>query len=348
MKKIISLWIFIFFVCTQGFGGSFPLSYKDDKGYSITIPKKPSRIVIAGGMWPLPSVIMLLEGSAKSIIYMPKASKNAIKNSFMYEIFPQIKHIKDGENENIEELLLLKPDMFICHSANIKLCDAMKKTRIPTIEMSVKKWDYNSYETLKGWLDTLAPILDKQREAQNFLSFTKQIEQDIVLKARKQTNSPKALIIHRVESNKSFSVGGIFANYLLEKSGAVNVVKGENVAKIALEEIYNLNPDIIYINNFNTLLPEEIIQSPLWQSLKAVKNKRVYKFPLGSYRPFAPSLDLPILLTWLYEHNYPQFADSKALLGFAHNFYEQYFGITLTKKQVEQIFTPSKLAGMLK
>ncbi len=67
---------------------AYPYTHIDDKGYKTTIAKKPSRIVIVGGMWPLPSVIMLLEHSAKSIVYMPKASKNALKASFMLELFP--------------------------------------------------------------------------------------------------------------------------------------------------------------------------------------------------------------------------------------------------------------------
>ncbi|STQ85380.1 TroA family protein [Helicobacter muridarum] len=78
-------------------------------------------------MWPLPPVILMFEGSANSLIYMPKATKNAIKYAFVSEVFPNIDSIKVGDSENIEELLSLNPDLFICHNANIKLCEAMKK-----------------------------------------------------------------------------------------------------------------------------------------------------------------------------------------------------------------------------
>ena len=111
----------------------FPICIKMIKDIVFEIPKKPTRIVIGGGMWPLPSVIIMLEKSAKSIVYMPKSSKNALKNSFLLDMFPEISRIPSGENENIEDLLSLKPDLFVCHSANIKLCQAMKQSKIPTI-----------------------------------------------------------------------------------------------------------------------------------------------------------------------------------------------------------------------
>ncbi|MCX2717909.1 ABC transporter substrate-binding protein [Helicobacter sp. MIT 21-1697] len=334
-------------VCAFTLSAPFPIYYTDEKGYSTTIHQKPKRIVVAGGMWPFPSVLIMLEGSTKNLVYMPSSSKSAIEHSFMREAFPDIDKIHIGESENIEELLKLKPDLFICHSANIKLCEAMKKTAIPTIEVSVNKWHYDSYETLKGWIDLIAPILDRQKEAQVFLDFAKKVEKEIE-SAKKQTQKPKALIIHYFDNEKSLSVGGIFADYLLQKSGAQNVITSKSVAKISLEEIYRLNPDIIYINNFNTLMPEDLLNAPLWKGIQAIKNKRVYKFPLGSYRPFAPSVDLPILLKWLYEHNYPQYADERALLGFSQAFYKQYFGLDLTQTQIVQIFTPSKEAGKIK
>ncbi|BDB64136.1 hypothetical protein T36_0583 [Helicobacter cinaedi] len=245
--------------------GAFPYVYKDDKGYSVEISKKPTRIVIGGGMWPLPSVVIMLEKSAKSIVYMPKSSKNVLKNSFLLDMFPEINAIPSGENENIEDLLSLKPDLFVCHSANIKLCQAMKQSKIPTIELSVNKWGYNSFETIKGWITVLAPILDVETKAKRFLDFTQNIQDDMMKKVRVKPNNdrPKVLVIHYFESDRAIWAGGIFADYLLQTSGGQNVIASQNIVKITLEDIYKLNPDIISINNFNTLMPPRYTQKPI-------------------------------------------------------------------------------------
>lgn len=348
MIQVFRYIILCSFICSLTLSSPYPYTYTDDKGYKTVIAKKPSRIVVAGGMWPMPSVIIMLEQSVKSLIYIPKASQNALKHTFIGKIFPEIANIKSGESENIEELLGLNPDLFICHSANVKLCDNMKKSGVPTIDMNVVAWNYDSFLTLKGWLEQIAPLLDKQKEAQAFLRFCKQMEQDIESKIAKESQKPKAIIIHNFDSDKSFSIGGFFASYLLEKSGASNAITNKNTVKMSLEEVYVLNPDIIYINNFNTLMPKDLLQSPLWQNLSAVKQKRVYKFPIGSYRPFAPSVDLPILLKWLYEHNYPQNADKKALLEFTDNVYKTYFNLMLSDEELQSIFTPNKEAGQIK
>ncbi len=342
--------IMLYVLLSANVFGAFPYMYKDDKGYSVEIPKKPTRIVIGGGMWPLPSVIIMLEKSAKSIVYMPKSSKNALKNSFLLDMFPEINAISSGENENIEDLLSLKPDLFVCHSANIKLCQAMKQSKIPTIELSVNKWGYNSFETIKGWITVLAPILDVEIKAKRFLDFTQSIQDEMMKKVRAKSNNikPKALVIHYFESDKAIWAGGIFADYLLQTSGGQNVIASQNIVKITLEDIYKLNPDIIYINNFNTLMPQDILKSPLWKPIKAIQNKRVYKFPLGSYRPFAPSVDLPILLQWLYMCNYPNEMDFDTLLHSTEVFYRTYFDLHLSKKQIMSIFSPTREAGEIK
>lgn len=323
----------------------FPLHYHYDS-YTTTIPTKPSRIVIAGGLWPLPSLLVMLEGNEQSIIYMPKASKAAIKHSFMSEVFPDIVEIQDGESENIEELLALKPDLFICSSTNLKLLSLMQKSTVPTISIQIAKYQYDSFETLKGWLEILAPILDQEQKARSLLTLIQSLQSQIESATQTLDHKPSALVIHYFENDTSISVGGIFANYLLEKTGAKNAITSKKVAKISLEELYTLNPDIIYINNFNTLLPQDLMANPLYQPLKAIQSKKVYKFPLGSYRPFAPSFDLPILLKWLYEHNHPDLADN-TLTAYTLNFY-RIFGLKLSPKQLDAIFNPSREAGAIR
>lgn len=356
MKKIFC----IFVICVGcAFGATFPLEIEDSGGHKVVIPKEPRRIVVGGGMWPLPSVIVMLDSSASRLVYIPKASMSAMKNSFLLDFYPEIAHIKSGNSENIEELLMLKPDLFICHSANVKICEAMRKSKVPTLEISVSKWEYNSLDTLKGWLDIIAPILNQEAKAQEIIEWSKNAQiQSAPQNAAQNTaqslpqnpaqNPPRALIIHRFDNPQNIStkigVGGLFADYLLESSGAQSVVHDKSAPTLSLEQIYALNPDIIYINNFNPIMPKDLLESKLYQPLKAVKEKRVYKFPLGSYRPFAPSVDLPILLLWLRVCHGEKGIDLKAQ---THKYYKEVFGLDLSPKQVESIFAPSKNAGVL-
>ncbi|MCX2683896.1 hypothetical protein OQH60_08510, partial [Campylobacter sp. MIT 21-1685] len=120
-----------------------------------------------------------------------------------------------------------------------------------------------------------------------------------------------------------------------------------NRASITLEEVYRVNPDIIYISNFNPLQPQDFFNSKEWQRLKAVKQKRVYKLPLATYRPFAPSLDLAPFLLFLAKHNHPElFANLDVKEEYKKHF-KNFYRLDLNEKQLEMIFNPDSNAGRL-
>ena len=70
-----------------------------------------------------------------------------------------------------------------------------------------------------------------------------------------------------------------------------------------MESIYAWNPDIVLLTNFTPLQPNDLIEGRDagrdWTSVKAVKDGRVYKMPLGLYRSFTPTADTPLTLLWL-------------------------------------------------
>lgn len=376
----------------HAFGASFPLTLIDDDGAKVTITKEPQKIAIAG-IWPLPSVMIMLDNSAKRIVYMPQASKNALLHSFMIDFYPQIAQIPTGNSENIEELLNYKPDVFICHSANKAICALMRKSGVPTLAISVAKWQYDSHKTLEGWFRLIAPLLDKESKAKRILQEIKKQEELARQQSRAQNLStqnlslqnlqnpsaknaknsstnkphatlesnalPKAIFIHTYASDEKLVIAGIFGKYLLDFSGGIYALDSLRSATTSIEEIYKLNPDIIYINNFTPLLPKQILESRRWQGIKAVQHKRVYKLPLGSYRPFAPGVDLPLLLAWMRAHNGGLIESSKAHLdsakvvikedykAYAKWYYKEIFGLDLNDTQIDKIFNPSSKAGKL-
>ena len=367
----------------HAFSAGFPLTLTDDDGVKVTITKEPQKIAIAG-IWPLPSVMIMLDNSAKRIAYMPQASKNALLYSFMIDFYPQIAQIPTGNSENIEELLNYKPDVFICHSANKAICALMRKSGVPTLAISVAKWGYNSHKTLEGWFRLIAPLLDKESKAERILQEIKKQEelaqqsytQNLSVQnthaqnpqnpsttnaknssahrahtQKESTALPKAIFIHTYASDEKLNIAGIFGKYLLDFSGGIHALDSLRSATTSIEEIYKLNPDIIYINNFSPLLPKQILESKRWQGIKAVQHKRVYKLPLGSYRPFAPGVDLPILLAWLRSSN-THLDNTKGAIkedykAYAKQYYKEIFGLDLNNAQIDKIFNPSSKAGNL-
>lgn len=98
---------------------------------------------------------------------------------------------------------------------------------------------------------------------------------------------------------------------------------------------------MIYISNFTPLSPQEFMKKKEYKSLKAVKQNRVYKLPLATYRPFAPSLELGPVLLFLAKHNHPEaFKDLDMRKIFKDYFYE-FYEIALEEKELDLILNPN-------
>ena len=305
-----------------------------------------NKTVAIAGVWPVPSVILYL--SDAKIIFMPQSAKNALVNSLAAEFYPQIHSIKASNNENLEEFLMLNADLYICHKANLKLCDGLKRAGVNLIELETSKGNYNSKEVLAHWLKELEKKMKLKEKGSKIIDKITQTEKQIQDKT-KAAKKPRAAIIFTYQDGK-IRLGGIFADYLLEKSAATNAYKGisNTDGNINLEELYRLNPEIIYITNFTPTQPEDLFNDPKFKDIKAIKDKRVYKLPLGTYRPFAPSLDLEIVLKFLAQKNHPDLFKEVNIKEEFKRHFKEFYKLDLNDKQLETILNPSSKAGKLK
>ena len=138
-----------------------------------------------------------------------------------------------------------------------------------------------------------------------------------------------------------------FGQFWCDASGAVNVAAQTegNSVQINMEQVYEWNPDIIVITNFTGTQPEDLYNNAIgnddWSTVNAVKNKQVYKMPLGLYRSFTPGADTPMTLMWLAKTVYPDLFEDVDMTEEVENYYKEVYNIELTDDQVAQMYTPS-------
>ena len=138
---------------------------------------------------------------------------------------------------------------------------------------------------------------------------------------------------------------GSGAGAAIEAAGAINVAAplgtGDRVM-VTLQQLQQWNPKIIIVQDpgFYQL----VARSPAWRSLAAVRNKKVFLEPSS---PFGwidnpPGVNRLIGLYWLSQVFYP--GDSQDdLRTLMQDFYDKFYGIKLTDKQIEAI---AKTAGI--
>ncbi len=302
-----------------------------------------TRVAVVGGMWPIPYLLSVYTDA--NIIYMPRAA--LIENSVTLDFFPYLKDVQKGanaDNDNIEELLLLKADLYICHKANVKICNTLKKSGVNLIELDVNVDNYNFKKALENWLHQLEKYFPIKEKNQKLINEIEQTQKEIQKRIKNETK-PRVLII-RGFSEKNISPG-FYANYFYKESGAANTYNFQANNSINLEEIYKLNPEVIFISNFTSLMPQDLMNDKKWQHLKAIKDKRVYKVPLGTYRAFAPNLDLAPFLLWLAQKNYPHAFKDINIQEIYKKHFKDFYGLELKEEQLEKIFNPTAEQGII-
>ena len=166
----------------------------------------------------------------------------------------------------------------------------------------------------------------------------------------------KVLFLFQYDENAMItSSSKFFGQWWCDAVGAVNVAQDVPAEKtnavITMEQVYEWDPDVIVITNFTQAKPDDLYNNAIgsddWSNVSAVKNKRVYKMPLGTYRTYTPSVDSPMTLEWLAQAVYPELFTDMDVKADVKEYYQNLFGVTLTDEQVDQMYTPNASASSM-
>jgi iron complex transport system substrate-binding protein len=107
------------------------------------------------------------------------------------------------------------------------------------------------------------------------------------------------------------------------------------LAEVSMEKVLDWNPDILIID-FGS--PADIYNDPKWKSIRAVKNRAVYKQPIGVFiwdRPTAESAVLHPL--WLAKTAYPDLFKDIDMIREVKKFYGEIMSFNLSDEQAQSI-----------
>ena len=337
----------------------------DHGGNKVEVPNKIERIVVTD-IFPVPAVLCVFFNSADKIVGIAPTSASAAKNSLLSKIYPEILNARsdfmNGNTINVEELMKLKPDVVFYSENNNEQKEVLTKAGFCAIGISANGWHYDCIETLNQWLKTMTEIF---KYSDNISNLTERSE-----KAQKKSNDIYAMIKGRVANLKAeekkrvfflfqyndstilTSGKNFFGQWWADAVGCINVAEElakDNSVAANLEQIYAWNPDMIFMTNFNIYLPKDLYENTVgnynWSEVKAVKDKEVYKMPLGMYRTYTPGIDTPITLLWFAKTAYPDMFSDVDLVKETREYYKDIFGVDLTDDQIKSIYNPDANAG---
>ena len=288
MKKII-LMLFLLAVSVTMYGCTSKEIHKDsglmkitdDNGRQVAFSKKPERIVVLS-----PSFLELLEvldgnvvGRAEStIVRTPDFAKNAAVVGFIFNI-------------NTEKVVELKPDLIVAYKGmHEKYIQLFEANGIPVVVLNLK-----TYEDVKHSIKILGELTGQKEKGLKIASELDKKVQNTVKQLPK--NTKRVAILHSSAQNvtleKENSIAGCVAKLLqlhniVQDIQSVTAPTGEQMSDKApynLEFLIEKDPEIIFItsmgdkNDIEVRLQNDVMSSPAWESITAVKNNAVYYLP---------------------------------------------------------------------
>ena len=137
--------------------------------------------------------------------------------------------------------------------------------------------------------------------------------------------------------------GSGYANFWVEWAGGKNPAKeltGEQV-NVNMEQIYQWNPEILFIGNFTELQPSDFVENKLdgqdWSVVEAVKNQEVYKVPIGGYRWDPPGIETPLMAKWVAKILHPELFADMDMRTEITEFYKEIYDFEITDEILDEI-----------
>ncbi|GEM44691.1 ABC transporter substrate-binding protein [Deinococcus cellulosilyticus] len=218
----------------------------------------------------------LVQLGVKPIGVAQDGGKNlAYLDAFLKNVAP----VGTRAQPSLEKILALKPDLIIADTERHKNIYAQLSRIAPTISLNSFRGDYPD---MLSQFRTIAQALGREQKAQTLLDDHNRM----LNKAKAYTRSkagPLMVMVLSSQAGATVHSTESFIGSLFQKMGRTNPVRpqnGEIQYTITLENIVAQNPaTIVLLKNEGEATPlDSWKKDPLWNSLSAVKNNRVYIF----------------------------------------------------------------------
>ena len=316
-----------------------PITITDQRGVTVEFDAVPTRI--AATIMPFPSIFCAVAGSAEKLVGINPSAMMAYEDSTLKHVFPELASaqtswVDTSFTVNIEELLLLEPDVVFQWTSQPEEIAKMEEVGLKVVAL-----EYGDLEDLQTWIHIIGTLLGVEERAENLLKvFDENIEESDAILAQ----IPEEEYINTISLTGDMKVAGVgFQAYWFEHSGAINPARelSGDATTVDMEQIYEWNPEVIYIGNFTEIMPEDLFENTLdgqdWSSVAAVQNGQVYKIPIAGYRWDPPGVETPLMVKWMAKTHHSEYFADMDMREEITDFYKAIYEFDITDAMLDDI-----------
>ncbi|MBX9925178.1 MAG: iron ABC transporter substrate-binding protein [Hyphomicrobiaceae bacterium] len=316
----------------------------DGAGRKVMLPDTIERVFAAGG----PAAILLYVLAPETMTGWPRTPREEEKPFIAapYRSLPEVGMITGrGGSANIEAVMRIKPDLILdfgsVKETYVSLADAtQQQTQIPYVLFDGR------FEATPASLRRVGAALGRIERGETLARYVEArfAEVDAALKAVPPEKRPKVYLARGPDGLESGAKGSINTE-IIERAGGRNIIDAgeaqKNIVRVSIEQIIVADPDIIL--TWDRQFFDRAQNDPLWQSVKAVREGRLYLSPTAPFgwidRP--PSVNRIMGLTWAAQLFYPD-RFTKDLRDSVREFYGLFYQVTPTDAELDGLIEWSR------
>jgi iron complex transport system substrate-binding protein len=301
--------------------------FVDDAGRRVSLPDRVERVYAAG---PPASVLVFALAPGKLIGWTRAFREDEAQwVPRKYAELPELGRLTGrGNTASVEVVLQAKPDLIIDVGSTSRtfasLADRVQaQTGIPYVLLD------GHLDTTATQIEKMATVLGVPERGRDVADYSKRLIDNLREKIATVPRDKRPTVYYaRGPQGLVTGLEGSINVEMIEFLGAVNVAGGTRggLANVGLEQVVLWDPEVIVTNDPNFY--RDVWALPVWNSVSAVRKKRVYlspHLPFGWF-DFPPGANRLIGLEWLAQILYPQlfhFDLRREVAEFYRRFYHQ-------------------------
>lgn len=316
----------------------------DLKGNQVEVPKNLKKLAVVPMPWAY--VVYAFDGNSDRLAAIHPGVKGAYKGKFLEgkdKHFGTVNTTLINQNFSVNMEGLANAGVEACLLWTYQEAEAKKLNAIGVKSVLI----YNdTVENLKKSFLIVGKLLGKEEKAKELNAYYDAAYNSVLKHKEEVAKAKKPSIMFLRNKQLRLQGNDNFMHQILEMGGAHNpneqVALDSNNKSISMEYVYKMNPDIILLSNFDDFVPDDLYQNRIpgqdWSTVKAVKEKRVYKVPLGIYRWDAPGVETPLMMRWVAHTMQPEIFKEVSIKKETKEFYKKFLNMDLSEADLAQIF----------
>jgi iron complex transport system substrate-binding protein len=275
------------------------------------------------------------------------SNRTEAQNLYLPAKYKTLPTLGGGKKDaNYETYISLDPDLvFVGHGGSADDVDRIQQKfgEIPLVDVEGD----NNITNITASIKFMGSILGEQGKANELINFyTKVMGQVNSTAANIPESGKKRVYYARDSTGLMTNPAGSSHTQLIELCGGINVAQvpiTKGSVEISMEQLLKWNPDVIIASD--PVFYKEVYSDPVWQNVKAVKDKQVYLVPSSPFNWFEspPGVNVILGIPWTAKVLYPEKFKDIDLKNLTKEFYSDFYHYNLTDKEVSDILSSSRL-----